>query len=72
MIPDLCRLSYFDMKTFLWQDVSGLCFVVVTVYEFKIIDGKPNFVDQFKYIIKRYKKVVCITWIPCESLHAWL
>ena len=27
------------------------------VYKFKIIVGNPNFSDQFKKIIKRYKKV---------------
>ena len=28
------------------------------VYEFKRIVGKPNFSDQFKKIIKHYKKVL--------------
>ena len=41
------------------------------VYKFKIIVGKPNFSDQFKKIIKRYKKLD-ITWISCDSLHAGL
>ena len=42
------------------------------VYKFKIIVGNPNFSDQFKKITKRYKKKLDITWIPCDSLHAWL
>ena len=37
------------------------------VYKFKCIDGKPNLSDQFKKIIKRYKKLD-ITLISCDSL----
>ena len=42
------------------------------VYKFKRIVGKPNFSDQFKNIIKRYKKKLDITWISRDSLHGWL
>ena len=42
------------------------------VYKFKRIVEKPNFSDQFKTIIKRYKKKLDITWISCDSLHVWL
>ena len=33
--------------------------------------GNSNLSDQFKKIIKRYKKLD-ITWISCDSLHVWL
>ena len=41
------------------------------VYNFKRIVRKPNFIDQFKKIIKRYKKLD-ITWVLSNSLHALL
>ena len=43
------------------------------VYKFKRFVGKPNFSDQFKKSIKRYKKQVGYNLdISCDSLHAWL
>ena len=43
------------------------------VYKFKRIIGKPNFSDQFKKIIKvNVIKKLDITWMSCDSLHAWL
>ena len=43
--------------------------MVIQFINSKRIVGKPNFSDQFKKIIKSYKD---ITWISCDSLHAWL
>ena len=60
------------LKTLLQQGISEPIFYGDLVYKFKIIVGNPNFSDQFKKIIKRYKKKLDITWIPCDSLHAWL
>ena len=45
------------LKTLLQQGVSEPVFYGDLVYKFKIIIGKPNFSDQFKNIIKRYKRV---------------
>ena len=56
------------LKTLLQQDISEPIFYCDLVYIFKRID----FSDQFKKIIKRYIKVgLVITWMPCDSLHAW-
>ena len=44
-------------KTLLQQDVSELLFYGDLLYKFKINVGKPNSSDQFKQIIKHYKKV---------------
>ena len=59
------------LKTLLQQGISEPIFYGDLVCKFKRIDGKPNFSDQFKNIIKRYKKLD-ITWISCDSLNAWL
>ena len=53
------------------QDISEHIFYSDEDYKFKRIVGKPNFSDQLQKIIKRYKKLD-ITWISCNSLHAWL
>ena len=45
------------LKTLLGKDISEPVFYGGLVYKFKIIVGKPNFSDQFKKIIKRYKRV---------------
>ena len=45
------------LKTFLQQSISESVFYGDLVYEFKMIVGKPSFSDQFKTIIKRYKRV---------------
>ena len=47
------------LKTLLQQGIVELMFYGDLVYKFKKIVGKPNFSDQFKKIIKRYKK----SWI---------
>ena len=60
------------LKTLLQHDISEPILYGDLVYKFKIIVGNPNFSDQFKKIIKRYKKKLDITWISCDSLHAWL
>ena len=60
------------LKTLLQQGISEHIFYGDLVYKFKIIVENPNFSDQFKKIIKRYKKKLDITWISCDSLHAWL
>ena len=52
--------------------VSEPIFYGDLVYKFKGIVGKANFSDQFKRIIKRYKKKLDITKIACDCLHAWL
>ena len=59
-------------KTLLKQGISEPIFYGDLVYKFKSIVGKPKFSDQFKNIIKGYKKKLDITWIICDSLHAWL
>ena len=56
----------------LQQGMSEPIFYGDLVYNFKIIVGSPIFSDQFKNIIKRYKGKLDITWISCDSLHAWL
>ena len=45
------------LKTLLQQDTSEPIFYGDLVYTFKRVVGKPNFSDQFKKIIKRYRKV---------------
>ena len=45
------------LKTLLQQGISKPVFYGDLVYKFKRIVGKPNFSDQFKKIIKRYKRV---------------
>ena len=47
------------LKTLLRQGISEPIFYGDLVYKFKIIVGNPNFSEQFKKIIKRYKK----SWI---------
>ena len=58
------------LKTLPQQSISEPILYVDLVYKFKWIVGNPNFSDQFKNIIKRYKKKLDITWISCDSLHA--
>ena len=60
------------LKALLQQGISVPIFYGDLVYKFKIIVRNPNFRDQLKKIIKRYKKKMGITWISCNSLHAWL
>ena len=50
-------------KTLLQQDISEPIFYGDLAYKFKIIVGKPKFSDQFKKIVKRYKKLdtTCIS-----------
>ena len=43
------------LKTLLQQGISEPTFYGDLVYKFKRIVGKPNFSDQFKKIVKRYK-----------------
>ena len=46
------------LKTLLQQGISEPVFYGDLVYKFKIIVGKPYFIDQFKQIvIKRYKRM---------------
>ena len=45
------------LKTFLQQGISEPAFYGDLVYKFKRIVGKPNFSDQFKKIIKGYKRM---------------
>ena len=44
------------LKTLLQQGISKPVFYGDLVYKFKRIVGKPNFSDQFKKIIKCYKR----------------
>ena len=46
-----------EIKTLLQQGISEPIFYGDLVYKFKRIVGKRIFSDQFKKIIKRYKKV---------------
>ena len=55
------------LKTLLQQGISEPIFYGDLAYKFKRIAGKPNLNDQFKKIIKRYKKLD-VTWISCDSL----
>ena len=59
------------LKPLLQQGISEPKFYGDLDYKFKRIVGKPKFSDQFKKIIKRYKKKLDITWILCDCLHAW-
>ena len=45
------------LKTLLQQGISEPIFYGDLVYKFKRIVGKPNFIDQFKKIVKRYIRV---------------
>ena len=45
------------VKTLLQKGISEPISYGDFVYKFKRIVGRPNFSDQFKKIIKRYKKV---------------
>ena len=45
------------LKTLLQQDISEPIFHGDLIYKFKRFVGKPNFSDQLKKIIKRYKKL---------------
>ena len=45
------------LKTLLQQSISEPMFYGDLVYKFKRIVGKPYFSDQFKKIVKRYKRV---------------
>ena len=45
------------LKTLLQQRVLGPVFCGGLVCEFRRIVGEPNFSDQFKKIVKRYKRV---------------
>ena len=45
---------HIGLKTLLQQGISEPIFYGDLHYKFKRIDGKPNFSDQFKKIIKRY------------------
>ena len=56
------------LKTLLQHGISEPIFYGDLVYKFIRI---PNLSDQFKRVVKRYKKLD-ITWISCDSLHAWL
>ena len=49
------------LKALLQQGISEPIFYGDLVYKFKIIVRNPNFCDQFKKIIKRYKKKMDIT-----------
>ena len=62
--------SWRSQCTLLQQGISEPIFYGDLVYKFKRIVGKLNFSDQFKKIVKRYKGLD-ITWISCDSLHAW-
>ena len=50
------------LKTLLQQGISEPIFYGDLVYKFNIIVGNSNFSDQFKKIVKRYKKKLDITW----------
>ena len=41
------------------KGISEPVFYCELVYKFKRIVGKPSFSDQFKKIVKRYKRVEC-------------
>ena len=45
------------LQTLLQQGISEPVFYGNLVYTLKRVVGKPNYIDQFKMIIKRYKRV---------------
>ena len=45
------------LKTLLQKGISEPIFYGALVYKFKRIVGKPNFINQFKKIVKRYLRV---------------
>ena len=47
----------FGAISFFRQGISELIFYRDLVYKFKRIAGKPNFSDQFKKIVKHYKRI---------------
>ena len=55
--PELIVKYNIGLKTLQQQGISEPIFYGNLVYKFKRIVGKPNFSDQFRKIIKRYKKV---------------
>ena len=57
----LPRYIVYDLlaKTLLQQDMSKPVFYGDLNNKFKRTVGKPNFSDQFKRIIKRYKNIGC-------------
>ena len=57
------------LKTFLQQGISELIFYGNLVYKLKQIVGKPNFRDQFKKVIKGYKKVGYNLGVMRQSLY---
>ena len=59
--PELIVKFNIGLKPLLQQSISEPIFYGDLVYKFKRIVGKPNFTDQFKKIIKRYKKKLDIT-----------
>ena len=58
------------LKTLLQQGILEPIFYGDLVYKFKIIVRNPNFSNQFKKVIKRYKIKLDITWISCDSPNA--
>ena len=65
------------LKTLLQQGISEPTFYGDLVYKFNIIVGNSNFSDQFKKIVKRYKKkmllFICASWSPAgKGLTSWL
>ena len=55
--PELIDKYNTCLRTLLHQGISEHVFYGNFVYKFKRIVGKPNFIDQFKKIIKSYKRV---------------
>ena len=70
LVSSTTETKFSGFKTLLKQGISEPIFYDL-VYKFKRIVGKPTFSDQFKKIIKSYKKLN-ITWISCDNLHVWL
>ena len=65
----ICYIQHW-FNTFLQQGISEPVFADDLVYKFKIIVGKPIFSDQFRKILKNYKKLD-ITWNrfnPCSKM----
>ena len=69
------------LKTLLQQGISESIFYGDLDYKFKRFVGKPHFSDQFKKIIKRYKKIgfnldimrqsACLVAKPNHGLYLW-
>ena len=58
-----------NLKALLQQGISEPEFYGNLVYRFRKNVGKSNFLEQFRKLINRYKRIA-IAWLLCGRLHA--